>query len=742
MPDGSGEQIPGSFDDSILDDYVFMPGRDGGQVVNAILGDTDPTFGILSTNIGTVAQRWQAPSTVTVTDAVSNGTTTVTSASSGFSTVAVGALVLGDLVPDGTTVVTRPSAGTITVSNSIVAGTSTMTFSHITDLGYVTNGSARDILLKTSSNLQVISSSATAGGQASGIRFAVQTAIGSTVRSFLQAGPTNLNLALCGFNGVNGSSLHELFEYMALTTWDGTALTNLARVGINVDPFDYSGSTDANKPGSLFIKPVSTSLTNPAAVIVEQSADGQPLFQLRGASSADASPNRDVGTITLAMRSPLGSGTNNGNGSLLFYNSNTLTSVLTAGGTSSNTGTLTLRDASENNVAEFQPLTRWSTTVASTNVKLGATTANALITGGAYNVLNALGVSTQGMVVSNANSVTMILPAANTLFSTQNSSGVTLFKTMTTGATTIDLPATGSVALTLEHPSGTDDFLVCSTASVGNTATIDANGAFNLTSSAPLISWASSGVIGSGDFVAIDFADLTPASGGTTLRLPTVTGTTDMTFVFTAASQTLTTKTINSSTIGTSTELNSTNASTGVAFQDTGNNARQLRMILSGASANNHTFTLTNSAARNYGFGNLSGNVVIVGDDPPAVASGALGKVDLTAQTAGIGSTNLSSTPPAGVYAVEVYAACTTASGSGAPTLDVTIGWTDVVGATTANAVGLNGSTFPLPLSATGRAHARFVIQVASGDIAYSTTINAASGSPQYAIYIRVVQLG
>lgn len=138
----------------------------------------------------------------------------------------------------------------------------------------------------------------------------------------------------------------------------------------------------------------------------------------------------------------------------------------------------------------------------------------------------------------------------------------------------------------------------------------------------------------------------------------------------------------------------------------------------------------------------LTGVIPIVGDDPPAVASRALGKVDLTGQTAAIGSTGLSTTIPAGLYAIEVYAVCTTASGSGAPTLDVTIGWTDVLGATTANAVGLNGTTFPLSLAATGRAQAKFILQVASGNITYATTINAASGSPQYALYIRVIALG
>ncbi len=133
----------------------------------------------------------------------------------------------------------------------------------------------------------------------------------------------------------------------------------------------------------------------------------------------------------------------------------------------------------------------------------------------------------------------------------------------------------------------------------------------------------------------------------------------------------------------------------------------------------------------------LTGVLPVVGDDPPAVASKALGKVDLTGQTSGVASTNLSSSAPTGaVYIVDVVAVCTTASGSGAPTLDVTIAWTDVLGATTEKTINA------LSLSATGRAHGATRLELASGNIAYSTTINAASGTPQYALYMRVMCLG
>ena len=131
----------------------------------------------------------------------------------------------------------------------------------------------------------------------------------------------------------------------------------------------------------------------------------------------------------------------------------------------------------------------------------------------------------------------------------------------------------------------------------------------------------------------------------------------------------------------------------------------------------------------------LTGNLPIVGDDAPAVAAGSLGKVDLTGQAADITTTNLSNTPPAGFYEVEVYLLCTTADVT-AGALAVTIGWTDNVGATTSTPI--TGFT----LAATGRTTGRQMIRTASGNITYAVTITGAYGTAQYAVYARVVALG
>lgn len=191
---------------------------------------------------------------------------------------------------------------------------------------------------------------------------------------------------------------------------------------------------------------------------------------------------------------------------------------------------------------------------------------------------------------------------------------------------------------------------------------------------------------------------------------------------------------LSTSNTATAFSLRSNTPSLGASFFDTTTTTKRLRMILSGSVGNN-TITITNTAARNYGLGDLSGNVVIVGDDAPAVASGALGKVDATAQTADITTTALSNTPPAGMYEVEVYLETTTADAA-AGTLAVTIGWTDDVGATTSVVIAAHS------LAATGRSTGRALIRLASSDITYAVAQTGGYGTSAYAVFVRVVSKG
>jgi hypothetical protein len=144
----------------------------------------------------------------------------------------------------------------------------------------------------------------------------------------------------------------------------------------------------------------------------------------------------------------------------------------------------------------------------------------------------------------------------------------------------------------------------------------------------------------------------------------------------------------------------------------------------------------TPTAARTYKLTHdLSGDIPIIGNDPPAVASGFLGKVDLTAQTANIATTNLSNTPPAGVYEVEVILMCTTADAT-AGTLAVTIGWTDNVGATTSTPITA------LTLAAVERTTGSQLLRVNSSNITYAVTVTGIYGTSQYAVYVRVTAKG
>lgn len=167
---------------------------------------------------------------------------------------------------------------------------------------------------------------------------------------------------------------------------------------------------------------------------------------------------------------------------------------------------------------------------------------------------------------------------------------------------------TDTPPLILEKPAGTEDFLEMHTAGIGKSISFDSGGSMNTTGATALTTWAATGVIGSGDFVALNFEDLTAAAGGTTLRLPTVTGTTNMVILLRDAVQTFTNKT--GTLMGVGTSLRVDTASSGASFADTTVNTKRLRPILSSAVGNN-TFTVANTVARNYTFTDASGNVLL-----------------------------------------------------------------------------------------------------------------------------------
>lgn len=102
--------------------------------------------------------------------------------------------------------------------------------------------------------------------------------------------------------------------------------------------------------------------------------------------------------------------------------------------------------------------------------------------------------------------------------------------------------------------------------------------------------------------------------------------------------------------------------------------------------------------------------------------------VALTAQTAAIGATNMTNGAARMLHRVSYYLVTTTADVT-AGTIQVSIGYTDVLGATTQVSAALS-------LAATGRTSGQFFIQRASGNITYATTLVGIMGTAQYALYL------
>lgn len=114
---------------------------------------------------------------------------------------------------------------------------------------------------------------------------------------------------------------------------------------------------------------------------------------------------------------------------------------------------------------------------------------------------------------------------------------------------------------------------------------------------------------------------------------------------------------------------------------------------------------------------------------PVVVAS-----VSLTAQQAAIGTTNILTAPPAGLYWIIYYQEVTRASEVSSST-QLTINWTAAAAAT--------GSGAAITTNTVGaRSAAQIVLQIASGDLTYSTSY-ASSGATamQYGLKFVVIRL-
>lgn len=115
-------------------------------------------------------------------------------------------------------------------------------------------------------------------------------------------------------------------------------------------------------------------------------------------------------------------------------------------------------------------------------------------------------------------------------------------------------------------------------------------------------------------------------------------------------------------------------------------------------------------------------------------ATAIVAKYEATGQTGDIATTTLFTPGVAWNFRVSVYMICTTAGGG---TLSCAIGWTDDAGAKTISPAG----TVDLASTANGTTGNAFIRAGASA-ITLATAIAGKTGSPQYAIYIVLEQIG
>jgi len=127
-----------------------------------------------------------------------------------------------------------------------------------------------------------------------------------------------------------------------------------------------------------------------------------------------------------------------------------------------------------------------------------------------------------------------------------------------------------------------------------------------------------------------------------------------------------------------------------------------------------------------------------VGNGGSAPTSG-LGSLTLTAQTAGIGATNLTNASPAGLYEVSFYLSTTTANIADG-TIGFQVNYTDRVGATNQSTAG----TLSLAATTTGTTALKgvIVLYLASGNVTYQTNLTGAQTTSRYSLDARVKFLG
>lgn len=725
VPDGSGNPIS-TFDPSILNDYLFLPGRTGGQIVHAI--DASPGVTVsgatpLSSTIGSIG----AP-----LFRLSNEGQPLLD----FRPYRFAAGVTGEELA-----ITNASGSGIPVNFPSDDGTSALRIASTTNRTYIQCG------LKD------------AGGNVTNAKITIGAA-GARVGTELATELQRMTLANFGTTEAGGTVIPA----------------QSTRVTINVQGSAMTGADVTARPNSLYVWGANDTFAASATAngTVEKLA-GVVVIERGSVANTNLARNflelrTDSGAANLgsSMLGLCGTPSTN-NGKVRFYHSGVFSGAITTQATGN--GTVTIEDTTQIPVIEFQPLVRWSDNVACTNLKLGQTTATAMICGGGYNVLSRLGISTSAVVMGPVGSNLMPAPSASRLLTVV--SGTTVLGGfasagqyfLTAGASagkvyTSDASGVGSwgasTALTINESQITRDSAVYGKLSADDTitgrwsfapavtsvpgTTFTAPGGtpstYEITRHVDNLGGTVGGFRNDGLFsIAFimkdagtgNFGTLTPAgitTDGTTWYLPDLGAATLDTIVVTDLSQFLQAKVIKSGTVTTSCKFGSTAGAT-----------RVLQISTSGSGNFGGILQLpTMTASRTWTIGgDLPGMLSVVGSGANPPASGALGRVDLTAQAAAVAFTNLSSGTPAGLYRVSYDLETTTASAT-ETSIQFQLGWTDHIGAVTATGAALS-------LAATGRDRGEIPLYLASGNITYAASAVGLTNA-RYALHVRAEYLG
>jgi hypothetical protein len=266
------------------------------------------------------------------------------------------------------------------------------------------NGGAYDLAVITAGSAASRSIYFTSATIAVGLRLAFGTyGGGDTMNSAhlqfggLNSGGTavNVNGSICGINDTTGNSFRSLFNYFTFETGAGV-FTNLARVGVNTDPFDFSSSAAGSQPDSLHVARRTGATAGVPTVLIEGTTSTQAALAIRAASTG-TTPTKIINANTL--------GGFRHDGDLILTNAGTLRGLLNGASGGTTEGFKFVVTADSLNILSGGRQTGWSDTLVSNSFLIAgdvASTHRALfVTSSGFAIFTRLGFSSAYTLFSN-----------------------------------------------------------------------------------------------------------------------------------------------------------------------------------------------------------------------------------------------------------------------------------------------------------------------------------------------------